>query len=248
MDVEPDLHTNKYSSLKEIPKFLSLLNKYNVKATFFVTCDCLEKNPLLFKKIKRAGHELALHGFEHTRFDSLLPQEKEENIKKSLNYFKDYLKIRPKGFRAPQHSLDDETIEILKRNGFKYDSSLSPWNFYHLIFFWKIYVKIKNNFSPMRIHKKNELFEIPINSFIFPFSSLTLRIFPKFLLKLYFNLISLYKNPVFIMHSWDLIEIPSSKLYRLCPKEKFLKKFEFMLAYFSKKRIFLPIRELVPPC
>jgi hypothetical protein len=159
--------------------------------------------------------------------------------------FNKNLKLKPVGFRAPQHSIDNEMLGVLEKNEFEYDSSIIPWNFYHLLFFWKIKIKFSHNFSRMSTHKINNLFEIPISSFILPFSSVTLRILPKFLLKPYFYLILLYKKPVFLMHSWDLIEIPESKLYNLCPKNKFLDKLEFMLNFFSKKRKFIAIKEII---
>jgi peptidoglycan/xylan/chitin deacetylase (PgdA/CDA1 family) len=247
IDIEPDIHTDKYSSLKALPEFLKILHKYNIKATFFTTCDCLEKKPQIFKKIKKEGHEISLHGYEHKRFDVLSTRNKEIQIKKSIECFKKHLSISPKGFRAPQHSIDDKTIKILRKNNFKYDSSLIPWNLYHIIFFWKIYVKFIHNFAPMKIHKRKGLLEVPMSSFILPFSSITLRILPKSLLMIYLHLISFFKNPVFLMHSWDLIEVPNSKLYKLCPLPQFLEKLEYMLNFFSKKRKFLTIDELAHP-
>ncbi|MDO8623478.1 MAG: polysaccharide deacetylase family protein [archaeon] len=245
IDVEPDLHTNAYNSVKAIPNLLRLFKKYNVKATFFTTCDCIEKYPSVFKSIKKEGHEISLHGYKHHRFDNLSLDEKENDIKKSIACFKKYLKTKPAGFRAPQHSIDRETMNLLEKYYFKYDSSLIPWNFYHLIFFWKIKVKFMNNFSPMKIHKINNLYEIPISSFIMPFSSITLRILPLPLLKMYFHLIDSYKEPVFLMHSWDLIEIPDSKIYNLCPIDEFMKRFEFMLEFFSHRRKYAKIDELI---
>lgn len=236
IDVEKDLHTGKYNSLKALPDFMKLLKKYNAKATLFITCDCLKKNPSIFRKIKAEGHELSLHGYKHERVDTLTIKEKHENIEKSLKCFKKYLNLEPSGFRAPQHSIDNETMLILKKSNIKYDSSISPWNFYHLIFFWKIHIKFSHNLTSMKVHKRKGILEIPISSFILPFSSFTLRILPPSLLKAFFSFISSYKYPVFLMHSWDLIEIPNSKLYNLCPKDKFMRKFELMLSFFSKRR------------
>ena len=99
----------------------------------------------------------------------------------------------------------------------------------------------------MKPHFRKSLLEIPISSFVLPFSSVTLRFLPKSLLKVYFSLISSYKAPVFLMHSWDLIEISGSKLYKKCPKHKFLEKFEYMLNYFSKQRKFVTLTELADP-
>lgn len=244
IDVEPDLHAGSYNSLEALPKLIPLFKKYKVKATFFVTCDCLKKNLRLFNKLKNIGHEIALHGYDHRRVDNLSFVEKEMNISKSLECFKKYLKIKPKGFRGPEHSIDTETIEILKKNNFKYDSSLTPWNFYHFLVFWKIYIPFSHNFAHLKIHKRKGLWEIALTSFILPFSSVTIRVLPKFLLNLYFSFILLFKHPVFLMHSWDLIEMPKSKIYRFCPLNKFLKKFEYMLDFFSNRREFKKIKDI----
>ncbi|MEM3405617.1 MAG: polysaccharide deacetylase family protein [Candidatus Pacearchaeota archaeon] len=247
IDVEPDLHSNTYKGITEgIPKILSLLNKYKIKATFFVTCDCIEKYPEVFKKLIKEGHEIALHGYRHVRFDELTYKEKEENIKKSIECFKKYLKIKPKGFRAPQHSIDKETLFLLKKYKFEYDSSITPWNFYHLLFFWKIKLKLVHNFRKMKPHFWGGLKEIPISSFIMPFSSVTLRILPKYLLMIYLFFISIYKKPIFMIHSWDLINIPNSKIYKLSKKEKFISQLEILLLFFSKKRKFVTLNNLPP--
>jgi len=245
IDVEPDIHRGSYDSLRAIWKIRKLLKKYKVKATLFTTCDCIKKDPKLFQQFKKDGHEISLHGYEHKRFDVMSRTEKEENLDKSIKCFKKYLKIKPLGFRGPQHSADKETIRLLIKKGFLYDSSLAPWNFYHLLFFWKIKIDFKDNFMPLRTHVRHGLLEIPITSFILPFSSLTFRILPKPLLNLYFRFISVFENPVFLMHSWDLIEMPYSKIYRLGPLDKFLDKFEYMLNYyFSKKKYFANIEEI----
>jgi len=245
IDVEPDLHTETYNSLKNIPSLLNLFKKYKVRATFFVTCDCVKKNEKLFKKIKSEGHELELHGYVHKRFDDLSKKEKDYHLKSSKKYLKTSLGIVPIGFRAPQHSINEEGINALLKNNFKYDSSLTPWNLYHLLFFWKTKLNFFDNFKRMKIHKEKGILEIPLSSFILPFASITLRVLPTPLLKIYLHLISTLSNPVFLMHSWDITEVKKSKLYQWCPKDKFLKKFEYMLKFFSKRKRFSGMSEII---
>jgi hypothetical protein len=247
IDVEPDLHTGKYKSLEALKNFIAFLKKYNIKVTFFVTCDCIKKNSEIFREIKKQGHEIALHGYTHERIDKLSFRKKVSSINKSLSYFKRCLGLIPQGFRAPQHGIDNETLKILNEKSFKYDSSIIPWNFYHLIFFWKIKVNFFHHFAKMKKHKRKGITEIPISSFILPFSSITLRMLPLSILKIYFFFISFLKNPIFLMHSWDLIEVPNSKIYRYCPKEKFKEKLEYMINFFSKRYKFSTILELTNP-
>ena len=59
IDVEPDLHSGKYlgitQGLKEAEK---ILDKHNIKPILFTTCDCIQKNPKLFKEWKNKGWEI----------------------------------------------------------------------------------------------------------------------------------------------------------------------------------------------
>jgi len=252
IDVEPDLHTNNYKSLIDgIPKIVYLLDKYNIKATFFVTCDCIEKYPKIFRQLIKQGHEIALHGYRHERFDYLTLKQKEESIKKSIFCFKKYLNIKPKGFRAPQHSIDNETLSLLEKYNFKYDSSLTPINlmlFRHLAKKNSSKINIfKNFFSKVKPYKiRKNLIEIPRTSFFISVGGFELKIYPKITYKIIISLCRILKIPfVFVMHSWDFIEIKESKTTKLCSNKKFEKNLEEFLKYSSKKLKYVKIEDLI---
>jgi hypothetical protein len=120
-------------------------------------------------------------------------------------------------------------MKVLDEFGFKYDSSINPWNLYHILFFWKIKIRFSHHFKPLKPHYLYGFKEIPISSFILPFSSITLRILPMWMFKIFLHFIKKRDYPVFFMHSWDLIELNDSKLYKLCPKNKFMDKLEVMI-------------------
>lgn len=44
---------------------LGVLNKYNIKATFFCIGHNIEKHPQVFKQIKKEGHTVGNHSFNH---------------------------------------------------------------------------------------------------------------------------------------------------------------------------------------
>src|SRR3989344_3768206 len=135
-DIEPDLHTSKYKGITDgLKTIIKILDKHRIKATFFITCDVIEKYPKLLLTIKKEGHELALHGYIHKRFDSITLREKETQIQKSILCFQKHLQDIPKGFRAPQHSINKETLNLLEKYQFKYDSSCTPLNLLQFIFF-----------------------------------------------------------------------------------------------------------------
>jgi len=248
-DVEPDLHTKDYKGItKGINKILSIISKYNLKATFFVTCDCIEKYPKIFQDLVEKGHEIALHGYRHRRFDEISYKEKEEQIKKSIKCFKKYLKQNPKGFRAPEHSIDKQVLHILKKYKFTYDSSYTPLNLLQLFFFPnKFGFYFKHFFSKKKPYKIIEdFYEIPVSAVFFPFVGLVFRIFPEALKKIYFNLLKIFnKDLIFYAHSWDFIDVSGSRIAKKWPKERLINKLDCFIEHSIKKNKFCKIIDLI---
>jgi peptidoglycan/xylan/chitin deacetylase (PgdA/CDA1 family) len=248
-DVEPDLHTNDYKGVEEgLFRILNILDKYNIKATFFTTCDCIEKFPLLFKKLAEDGHEVALHSFSHSRFDELSNWETEADILSSLKCFNLNIKQRPFGFRAPQHSVDDKTLFLLRKYGFVYDSSYAPLNLLQLLFFPnKFKLWFKQFFSPRRKYLiKNNLYEISASSLFIPFVSIVFRAFPQRAIRWFYKILKfLNKNIVFYAHSWDFIDMPQSRIARTWPKETIIKNLDLFIRYSIKKDKFCRMIDFV---
>ncbi|MHA1975828.1 MAG: polysaccharide deacetylase family protein [Candidatus Hodarchaeales archaeon] len=106
-----------------IPRILTLLKKYSIKATFFTCGWVAEEYPVLVKEIVKNGHELGAHGYLHEYFDKLsVEQEKNviEKMTKPLLEFTDQIK----GFRAPYWHLSPVTLKLVAEAGYVYDSSL----------------------------------------------------------------------------------------------------------------------------
>lgn len=234
IDVEPDLHDKKDRSINEgLKKLKEISDKNNIKPVLFVVGSLIPKHSSLFKELKQEGWEISCHGYSHKRFDEMTYEEKEEEIKKCISVWKKYLNSKPKGFRAPQHSIDSQTLDLLEKYKFKYDSSYSPLNFLQLIFFPKKFTHwLKIAFSPLNVYKiRPNLEEIPVSSLLIPNVSLTFRILPKILLRFYFWLIKLfYKRPVFYAHSWDFIELPRSRIDRKFSHKKFIDKLNYLMS------------------
>jgi polysaccharide deacetylase family protein (PEP-CTERM system associated) len=115
--------------ISQTEQFLELLNKYDVKATFFVLGWVAERHPELIKSIARAGHEIGSHGFSH----QLTWQHSRDSFKADLALstaaIHHVLGIRPTAFRAPAFSIIKKTewaIEVLKEAGYELDSSVYP--------------------------------------------------------------------------------------------------------------------------
>jgi len=248
IDVEKDPHSETYRSLWEgISTLKIILDRFDIKATFFTPAKLLDKFPDFFMKLKKQGHEIAIHGYEHERFDILPSQEKAKRIWESVMIYNKTFRENPKGFRAPQHSIDKETLEILYENNFLYDASYTPFNLLQIMFFPKRLNSWKGFFKPLKIHKIiNNFYEIPTTAFIIPFVSLPLRVFSWTSLKLYLNSLKLInKDLVFYAHSWDFIDLPESRIDRTFPHTKLLKNLDKMINHLYPKNKFLKMEELV---
>lgn len=232
VDVEPDLHGGKQKGVRDgLIRFEKICNKHKVKPALFVIASLISKNRGLFKRLHKGGWDISLHGYSHKRFDDMSLKEKEEEIKQSLKEFKK-IGIKPRGFRAPQHSIDNETLDLLEKFGFEYDSSYFPLNLMQLFFFPKRFGLWTRGFfsriNPYRIRKN--LMEIPTSSLLIPFVSLTLRVMPKWMLWIYVKMIRLIcRKPVFYAHSWDFIEMKESRIDRMWGHEKLLEKLDYVM-------------------
>jgi polysaccharide deacetylase family protein (PEP-CTERM system associated) len=111
--------------IQTLDKTLTLLSKCGVNATFFVVGELIEKYPELLEEIADGGHEIAFHGYDHRPLWEL----NAEVLGLGLDRFNSFGKMKCQGFRAPSFSLDNRTkwaLEVLKRSGISYDSSIFP--------------------------------------------------------------------------------------------------------------------------
>ena len=49
------------------PKVLAILAKYNVKATFFMVGENIDKHPEVFRQVVEAGHQIGNHTYNHLK-------------------------------------------------------------------------------------------------------------------------------------------------------------------------------------
>ncbi|MEG6510755.1 polysaccharide deacetylase family protein [Desulforamulus ruminis] len=68
---------------KNTNQLLQLLDKYNVKATFFLIGNEIEKYPEEAKKIVKAGHQMGNHTYSHNRMVFKTPSYIKEEIERT---------------------------------------------------------------------------------------------------------------------------------------------------------------------
>jgi polysaccharide deacetylase family protein (PEP-CTERM system associated) len=108
---------------------LEQLAERNVMATFFVLGELACNNSDLIRKIARAGHEIASHGWDHKRLHTLTPSAFRHDILRTKDTLEQITGSAVLGYRAPTFSIVRETawaLEILAEAGYLYDSSIYP--------------------------------------------------------------------------------------------------------------------------
>ncbi|MFC4209540.1 polysaccharide deacetylase family protein [Pedobacter lithocola] len=96
---------------------LDILDKYEIKATFFCTVTFAENVPDLIKRIIDSGHELASHGYYHSDF-------KLEHLLQSKLKLEQLSHTEILGYRmARMMPVDEKEIE---RAGYVYNTSINP--------------------------------------------------------------------------------------------------------------------------
>lgn len=108
---------------------LDLLDRHQVRATFFVLGWVAERYPRLVQAISSGGHEIASHGHFHTPVYDLTADAFADELDRSVAALNAAGARNVRGFRAPQWSINDRSLwalDVLSRKGFLFDSSLAP--------------------------------------------------------------------------------------------------------------------------
>jgi peptidoglycan/xylan/chitin deacetylase (PgdA/CDA1 family) len=106
------------------PRILDLLDKHDIKASFYVPGYVAESHQDLVREIAARGHELGHHGYLHEAPASMSPEEEEQVLKKGIQILGDITGHAPKGYRSPSWELSPVSLELLARHNFLYDSSM----------------------------------------------------------------------------------------------------------------------------
>ena len=110
-------------------KLLDLLASHQVKATFFTLGWVAQRHPTLIRRIVNEGHELASHGWDHTRVTAMNPDQFREDISRTRKVLEDLGGTAVIGYRAPTFSFTTANTwvyPVLAECGYRYSSSVAP--------------------------------------------------------------------------------------------------------------------------
>ena len=102
----------------DIDSILETLEKNNVKITFFMVGEWIDKYQEAVKKISEAGHEIANHSDTHKHVNNLSYEENVEEIKKANEKIKNITGKENILYRAPYGEYNNTVIKAAKENGY----------------------------------------------------------------------------------------------------------------------------------
>jgi peptidoglycan/xylan/chitin deacetylase (PgdA/CDA1 family) len=109
-----------------LARILQLLDRYQVPASFFIPAVSAIIHPQMIPAILKSGrHEIGVHGWIHESLPDIDNEAEEERLlKQAIEYLTKQTGRRPVGYRAPSWEFSAYTLDLIRKHGFLYDSSL----------------------------------------------------------------------------------------------------------------------------
>jgi len=101
------------------PPVLEALAERGAGATFFVLGSHVAERPELARRIEAEGHELALHGMQHRRHDTLSAAEAERELTSGVEAIEAATGRRPAWYRPPFGASSPTLAAVCRRLGLR---------------------------------------------------------------------------------------------------------------------------------
>jgi peptidoglycan/xylan/chitin deacetylase (PgdA/CDA1 family) len=120
------LSAAEFGAKEGLPRILALLDKYRIPSTFFIPAVSALLHPEMIPAIMKSGrHEIGVHGWIHEFPPATGSAAEEERLlNKAIDYLTKATGKRPVGYRAPSWAFSENTLPLIRKAGFFYDSSL----------------------------------------------------------------------------------------------------------------------------
>lgn len=108
---------------------LDLMDKHDLKGTFFCLGWIAEKHPHIIKRIDAAGHYIGSHSYYHQLAYNQTEVEYRKDLSASINILSELTGKKVDAYRAPGFSIRESNLwafDVMAEEGIKYDSSVFP--------------------------------------------------------------------------------------------------------------------------
>jgi polysaccharide deacetylase family sporulation protein PdaB len=97
---------------------IDILAKYNIRATFFVVGDWVDKYPESVKALHDAGHEIMNHSNTHAHYPQLSRTQMIADVSACADKIEAVTGVRPTLFRPPYGDYNDTVVGAMREAGF----------------------------------------------------------------------------------------------------------------------------------
>lgn len=116
-----------YGTRVGIWRLLDMLDRVEVKGSFFVPGVVAERHPELLPALLERGHEIGLHGYFHELVQQTSDTEFSAALEASIALFRRQTGQEPRGFRSPAWELTPHMLAEIGARGL-YDTSLAGFD------------------------------------------------------------------------------------------------------------------------
>src|SRR5437588_8290424 len=102
---------------RSTPAFLETLDRRGWRATFFMLGSMVDRDPGLAGEVAAAGHEVALHGYDHVSHLRRTPGGVGDDLRRGFDVVADATGRAPVWFRPPYGYLSGGTCRAARRLG-----------------------------------------------------------------------------------------------------------------------------------
>lgn len=99
-------------------RILDILEKYGVRATFFVIGQNLENYPEVLKAVHQKGHEIGNHSYRHRNESHMDGATVLNEMEKCESLILQQTGVKPRLFRPPQGDYNEEVESIAKQKNY----------------------------------------------------------------------------------------------------------------------------------
>ncbi len=118
---------------EDFDRIMEVLDKHNVKTTFFMTGEWVEKYPECVKTLVEKGHDLGNHSATHPDMTTLSKEEQKNQIMEVHNKVKELTGYEMELFRPPYGSYNNDVIRTCYELGYypiQWDVDSLDWKDY----------------------------------------------------------------------------------------------------------------------
>jgi len=117
-------NTDKSKSVMDgLYTFIKIIDKHNIKASFFIVGELIQTLKKAIKKLDIEGHDIGLHSYFHKRPVVQNIKEFIKDTEDTLSEIKSILPNNSFGYRSPCFAIDRQRLDEIIKLRIKYDAS-----------------------------------------------------------------------------------------------------------------------------